>query len=71
MDELESYDPGRKPPKYFADGSYHTERGKRALFNWHGTNTAADVFKVRFIGIYFFLNSFAFKRIYRNVWNIM
>ncbi|XP_069165594.1 LOW QUALITY PROTEIN: thioester-containing protein 1 allele R1 [Procambarus clarkii] len=42
VEELEKYDPGRRN----LEGPWYTlSRRKRALFNWHGTTTANDVFK--------------------------
>ncbi|XP_050711944.1 thioester-containing protein 1 allele R1-like isoform X4 [Eriocheir sinensis] len=42
IEELESYDPGRRN----LDAPWHNlHRRKRALFNWMGTTTTADVFK--------------------------
>ncbi|KAK8751557.1 hypothetical protein OTU49_009101 [Cherax quadricarinatus] len=42
VEELEKYDPGRRN----LEGPwFHLSRRKRALFNWHGTTTADDVFK--------------------------
>lgn len=42
IEELETYDPGRQN----LEGPWHTlHRRKRALFNWHGTTTANDVFQ--------------------------
>lgn len=43
LDELESYDPGRRN----MEGPWHSlrKRRRRALFNWHGTTTASDVFQ--------------------------
>ena len=44
LDELETYDPGRQEIPNWWD-KYRRRRRKRALFNWHGTTTAGDVFK--------------------------
>ncbi|CAL4124700.1 unnamed protein product, partial [Meganyctiphanes norvegica] len=43
LEELEHYDSGRRN----IEGPWHAlnRRRKRALFNWHGTTTAGDVFK--------------------------
>ncbi|XP_064090445.1 CD109 antigen-like isoform X2 [Macrobrachium nipponense] len=42
IEELETYDPGRAN----LEGPWHSlARRKRALFNWHGTTTANDVFQ--------------------------
>ncbi|KAK4294086.1 hypothetical protein Pmani_033266 [Petrolisthes manimaculis] len=42
LEELESYDPGRRN----LEGPWHNlHRQRRALFNWHGTTTAHDVFQ--------------------------
>ncbi|MPC08389.1 CD109 antigen [Portunus trituberculatus] len=42
IDELETYDPGRKT----LEAPWHAlSRKKRALFNWMGTTTTSDVFK--------------------------
>ncbi|XP_071544255.1 CD109 antigen-like isoform X2 [Panulirus ornatus] len=40
--ELETYDSGRRN---FESPLYNLHRRKRALFNWHGTTTANDVFQ--------------------------
>ncbi|XP_068218547.1 LOW QUALITY PROTEIN: CD109 antigen-like [Palaemon carinicauda] len=42
IEELETYDPGRAN---LEGPSYSLSRRKRALFNWHGTTTANDVFQ--------------------------
>ncbi|KAG0723947.1 C3 and PZP-like alpha-2-macroglobulin domain-containing protein 8 [Chionoecetes opilio] len=42
IEELESYDPGRRN---LAAPWHSLRRRKRALFNWMGTTTANDVFK--------------------------
>ncbi|XP_071544261.1 CD109 antigen-like isoform X6 [Panulirus ornatus] len=62
--ELETYDSGRRN---FESPLYNLHRRKRALFNWHGTTTANDVFQnagvvVLTNGLVYDYNPFSFYR---------